>query len=64
MDGNDMNIDFEKLRKKLVAREFASGLIYRSPPENCASAVEANPEQLIKIARRYNLNIEKYRIKE
>ncbi len=64
MDGNDMNFDFEKLRKKLVIREFASGLIYRSPPENCANAVEANPEQLIKIARRYNVNIEKYRIKE
>ena len=64
MNGNDMNFDFEKLRKKLVAREFASALIYRSPPVNWASAAEADPEQLIRIAKRYNVNIEKYRIKE
>lgn len=60
----DMNIDYEKLRKKLVSREFITGLVTRTHAQvgNCVNAHNATPEQLISIARRYNINLDNYKI--
>lgn len=60
----DMNIDYEKLRKKLVSKEFMTGLITRTHGDlgNCVNAYNATPEQLISIARRYNINLDNYKI--
>ncbi len=60
----DMNIDYEKLRKKLVSKEFMTGLITGTHGDfgNCVNAYNATPEQLISIARRYNINIDQYKI--
>ena len=60
----DMNIDYEKLRKKLVFKEFITGLITKTHGDfgNCVNAYNATPEQLISIARRYNVNLDKYKI--
>lgn len=65
MKETDMNIDYEKLRKKLALREFLSGLIggTHAPVGDCVNAHNATPEQLIAIARRRGINLEKYRIK-
>ncbi|MCR5846782.1 MAG: hypothetical protein K6G75_01510 [Lachnospiraceae bacterium] len=62
----DMDIDYEKLRKAIVAREFATSFIVPtfSNVGNTANANAANPEQLLRIARRYGINVEKYRIKD
>lgn len=60
----DMNIDYEKLRKKLVMREFVTGLITGTHAQvgNCVNAHSATPEQLISIARRHNINLNKFKI--
>lgn len=60
----DMNIDYEKLRKALVSKEFATGLMTGTHGDfaNCVNAYNAEPEQLISIARRYNVNLDKYKI--
>lgn len=58
------NIDYEKLRKKLVALEFAEGLMNRGiGAENCVNAYNATQEQLLSIARRAGINLDKYKIK-
>lgn len=61
----EVNIDYEKLRKKLVFKEFITALITRTHGDlgNCVNAQDATPEQLIAIARRYNVNLDKYKIK-
>jgi len=63
MDNEFKSIDFDKLRKKLVSREFVTGLITGtfSDAGNCINAYEANPEQLIAMARRYNINLDNYK---
>ena len=60
------DIDYEKLRKAIVAREFATSFIVPtfSNVGNTANANAANPEQLLRIARRYGINVEKYRIND
>ena len=62
----DMNIDYEKLRKALVAREYARTAIIPLPSNvsTTNNIYSANPEQLINFARRAGINIEKFRIKE
>lgn len=64
MKETEMKIDYEKLRKRLVFREFLSGLIggTHAPVGDCVNAHNATPEQLIAIARRRNVNLDKYRI--
>lgn len=61
----DMNIDYEKLRRALVAKEFATGLMTGTHGDfgNCVNAHNATPEQLMSIARRYNVNLDKYKTK-
>ena len=62
----DMNIDYEKLRKALIAREYARTAIIPLPSNvsTTNNIYSANPEQLINFARRAGINIEKFRIKE
>ena len=61
----DMNIDYEKLRKALAKKDFFAGLISVGwgNVENCVEVYEATPEQLIAIAKRRNINLDKYKIK-
>ncbi len=61
----DMNIDYEKLRKKLAKKDFWAGMLSVGwgNVENCVEVYEATPEQLIAIARRRNINLDKYKIK-
>lgn len=61
----DFNIDYEKLRKKLVFREFLSSLIVDTHASfgNCVNASEATPEQLVSMAKRYNINLNKFKKK-
>lgn len=60
----ELKIDYEKLRKKLVFREFLAGLISgtHAAAGDCVNAHNATPEQLITIARRRGINLEKYRV--
>lgn len=59
------NIDYEKLRKKLVASNFAESFMNRGiGMENSVNAYNANPEQLLSIAKRMGINIEDYIIKK
>ena len=64
MKETDMNIDYEKLRKKLAFRDFLAGLIggTHAAVGDCVNAHNATPEQLIAIARRRGINLEKYRV--
>lgn len=65
MKETDMNIDYEKLRKRLILREFLIGLVSKvtfAEVGDCVNAYNATPEQLIAIARRRDINLEKYRI--
>jgi len=61
----EMNIDYEKLRKKLILRDFLTGLVSKvtfAETVDCVNAYNATPEQLIAIARRRGINLEKYRV--
>ena len=62
----DMNIDYEKLRKALVAREYARTAIVPLPSNvsTTNNIYSANPEQLLNYARRAGINVQKFRIKE
>ncbi|SDJ04444.1 hypothetical protein SAMN04487760_10225 [Lachnospiraceae bacterium G41] len=62
----DMNIDYEKLRKALVARETLRTAIVLLPSNvsTTNNIYSASPEQLINFARRAGINIEKFRIKD
>ena len=64
MKETEMKIDYEKLRKRLVFREFLAGLIggTHAAVGDCVNAHNATPEQLIAIARRRGINLEKYKI--
>lgn len=59
-------IDFEKLRKKMMQtdlmRSFTTGLF--SDIGNANNVYEATPEQLIAMARRRNINLEKFLFKD
>ena len=59
----DMDIDYEKLRKKLVTREFITAFFIPSHAKfgNCVNANDATPEELITIARRYNINLDNFK---
>ena len=61
----DMNIDYEKLRKALVAREYARTAIVPLPSNvsTTNNIYSANPEQLLNYARRAGINVQKFRIK-
>lgn len=63
---NETEIDYEKLRKALVAREFVrtSIVMTHANAATTSNIYEASPEQLINYARRSGVNIEKYRIKK
>ena len=62
----DMNIDYEKLRRALVAREYARTAIVPLPSNvsTTNNIYSANPEQLLNYARRAGINVQKFRIKE
>lgn len=64
MKDTEMNIDYEKLRKRLAFRDFLAGLIggTHAAAGDCANVHNATPEQLIAIARRRGINLEKYKI--
>lgn len=65
MKNDDMNIDIEKLRKKLVASKFADGFMAKGIGlENCVNAYNANPEELISMARRMGIKLDDYIIKK
>ena len=62
----EMNIDYEKLRKALVAREYARTALAPLPSNvsTTNNIYSANPEQLLNFARRAGINVQKFRIKE
>ncbi|MBR6383543.1 MAG: hypothetical protein IKS56_06115 [Lachnospiraceae bacterium] len=62
----EMNIDYEKLRKALVAREYARTALVPLPSNvsTTNNIYSANPEQLLNYARRAGINVQKFRIKE
>ena len=64
MKETEMNIDYEKLRKRLALRDFWAGLIggTHAAVGDCANAHNATPEELIAIAKRRGINLEKYKI--
>ena len=64
MKETEMNIDYEKLRKRLALRDFLAGLIggTHAAVGDCANVHNATPEELIAIARRRGINLEKYKI--
>ncbi len=62
-DTTNMNINFEKLRKRLMVKEFMSSLVYHTYVEYFGRARDATPEQLLDIARKYNINLDHYRLK-
>ena len=65
MKETEMKINYEKLRKNLMLREFLTGLVSKvkfSEVGDCVNAYNATPEQLIAIARRRGINLEKYKI--
>lgn len=64
MKETEMKIDYERLRKKLVFRDFLAGLIggTHAAVRDCADVHNATPEELIAIARRRGINLEKYKI--
>ena len=66
MKYEELEYDFEKLRKKIEARELFSYMITRTPGKirKYQETSEATPEQLLCIARSYRINVEKYRIKK
>ena len=61
----EMNLDYEKLRKALVAREYARTAIVPLPSNvsTTNNIYSANPEQLLNYARRAGINVQKFRIK-
>ena len=66
MTTGEMNIDYEKLRKALVAREYARTALVPLPSNvsTTNNIYSANPEQLLNFARRAGINVQKFRIKE
>jgi hypothetical protein len=62
----ELNIDYEKLRKALVAREYARSALMPLPSSAATTSniYSASQEELINFARRAGINIEKYRVKE
>ena len=65
MKETEMNIDYEKLRKRLILRDFLTGFVSKvtfAETVDCVNAYNATPEQLIAIARRRGINLEKYKI--
>ena len=65
MKETEMKIDYEKLRKRLILRDFLTGLVSKvtfAETVDCVNAYNATPEQLIAIARRRGINLEKYKI--
>ena len=66
MNTNDeLNYDFEKLRKKLLRREFLKFFLIGTPGQlgNTCNVDEATPEQLLRYAKRFGVNAERYKIK-
>lgn len=62
---DEMNIDFEKLRKALFSNQFAESFMARGiGMENSVNSFNANPEQLLSMARRKGINIEDYKLKK
>lgn len=62
MKETNMNFDYEKLRKSLALRDFLAGLIggTHAAVGDCANVHNATQEELIAIARRRGINLEKY----
>lgn len=59
------NIDYERLRRKLVAESLAEGFLTRgSAMERSVNAYNATPEELLPMARRQGINLEDYLLDE
>ncbi len=63
---DDMNYDFEKLRKRLISRNLLTGFVTGlfSDVATTNNAYNATPEQLLLMAKRYNINMDRYKIKK
>ena len=63
---DDMNYDFEKLRKRLISRNLLTGFVTGlfSDVATCNNAYNATPEQLLLMANRYNINLDRYKIEK
>jgi len=61
----NMDIDYEKLRKHLVRRSFIRSLFAGTPAymSNVVNADNATPEQLLNLAKRHGVNLDKYKKK-
>ena len=61
---DDMNYDFEKLRKRLISRNLLTGFVTGlfSDVATCNNAYNATPEQLLLMAKRYNINLDRYKL--
>lgn len=62
---SDRNIDYEKLRKKLIRREFLSALITQAPAgvNRTTGAIDASHEELIAKAVEHGINLDRYKCK-
>lgn len=58
--------DFEKLRKRIISRQMLAGFLTGlfSDVATCNNAYNATPEQLLFIAKHYNMNLDRYKIKK
>ena len=58
--------DLERLRKRIIRRELLTGFLTGlfSDIANTSKAYSATPEQLLRIAARYNINLDRYKIKK
>lgn len=58
------NIDYEKLRNKIVSSALNEGFLTRGIGfENSVNAYNAEPEKLLSMARRMGINVEDYLLK-
>lgn len=65
MFDDEMDIDFEKLRKAVFSSQIDESFLTRGIGiENSVNSYNANPEQLLSIARRLGINISDYKLKK
>lgn len=62
---DEMNYDFERLRTALFSKRFADSILTGGIGfENSVNSYNANPEQLLSMARRQGINLDKYKLKK
>ena len=62
----DMTIDYERLRRAMITRETMKGFITRvpAPTVRVSHINNADPDQLLRMARSCGINPQRYKIKE